>query len=608
MKPDGTARQVWPCALETDDTQQVEYVTSPTLASPTDGRWSGSSPVGTARDDKLERSVTLPSLTLHEVEHTGAPHMVESSSAPALTLKNELDTRSDGKLFSPSELKKNAPPLLKFKADDEASLFKKNVQTLPSMYLTEWLPFIKTTKWDDVTVNVEYHPPRTSLPGKRLRPMTKHTLKRKKQNKSEEVLKVNRMIKNELKPLKQKTKAQSHERQRRWIFLVRMSTICKTILRSIHETKLNTMTAFEHEKAANIIQNNYRKHYYKRMGDITRHMHKNYFFLLIWIRIQMRAKVRRKKARILRWFCGKFGHFTRVNVAVKVYRYAVIKAQRLVRKWLACKGARLEVLCRKWSRIEYAYRFKLRKLITKVQAQLKRQEENDTSLLTLARKIAAEDKLINSKFSSNMAPKKLKKNSVLLSLLQDEIAPILQDVREVMGNKCLTKNGLRMVGTLAKNPSALSKDGNPKVKKSCVTGNTDTRTKNASAKVLLSRIRPAALKELTGNNSGLNAGSVVPLGIRLVVLQRYLMKARKMYILQGADKEEANLVSSVFDAGDMQRMLSAGNLSVEDLLSSKKATKGMFKPYTSACFNHKEMRRIIKKTIEDVAHASYYET
>ena len=144
--------------------------------------------------------------------------------------------------------------------------------------------------------------------------------------------------------------AQLLKLQERWFSLVTVCNTCITIHNLIRSTKLNGKRAIERRRASITIQRNWRNHHHYRIGLLTRSINSKFPFLFVQIKFNMRAKVRRRKAKIVRWFAMQFTNFTKVNVAVRMYRFRVIKAQRLVRGWLACKGARLDVLCRKWSK------------------------------------------------------------------------------------------------------------------------------------------------------------------------------------------------------------------------------------------------------------------
>jgi hypothetical protein len=67
--------------------------------------------------------------------------------------------------------------------------------------------------------------------------------------------------------------------------------------------------------------------------------------------LKLRCKRRRKQSKLLRKFCNDYA--TRwVQLMVYNFRRCVVKCQRLIRQWLACKRARIYVLSLMWDRVE----------------------------------------------------------------------------------------------------------------------------------------------------------------------------------------------------------------------------------------------------------------
>jgi hypothetical protein len=530
-----------------------------------------------------------------------------------LPLENGLETSKSEPLLKSQKNPANKSPKSpsdgspKMRKLSDKQIFKSSIKKLPSMYLTELLPFIKSTKLNDFTINIQYHPPKSRHQTyRKLRPLTKHTKKRKRNRKTVESKKINNLIRHEMKPLRDMKKTQRLEMQKRWFALITLCNSGIVVYNLMRSTKLNGRRTIKERRASLIIQRNWKNYYTYRMGLLTRNVNKIFPFFFLRIKFNMRAKVRRQKAKIVRWYISQFTHFTKVNVAIQMYRYRIIQAQRLVRGWLVCKGARLDALCRKWSKVEHKYRFKLRHVMKTVHEQLKIREQNDTSLLTVARKMRAEMKRPSGK---KQGAEKLKKGSIVMKILQEDVAPMLQASRETLGISCLSY-GQQMITALAINPTALSKDGNPRKRM----GSRERKRRSSSisfdkipVRAPVERLPKESRKYLSGKTAAKDAGSVVPLPMRLLALQKQLMKARRQYVTCGADAENLKNASSTFNPSDMERILRA-DVSVQDVLSSKQQALGLFKPYTSSFFSVKEMAKLIEKSLQDTAQSTFYQS
>ena len=186
---------------------------------------------------------------------------------------------------------------------------------------------------------------------------------------------------------------------------------------------------------------------------------------------------------------------------------------------------------------------------------------------------------------------------------------MLQASRETLGISCLSY-GQQMITALAINPTALSKDGNPRKRM----GSRERKRRSSSisfdkipVRAPVERLPKESRKYLSGKTAAKDAGSVVPLPMRLLALQKQLMKARRQYVTCGADAENLKNASSTFNPSDMERILRA-DVSVQDVLSSKQQALGLFKPYTSSFFSVKEMAKLIEKSLQDTAQSTFYQS
>jgi hypothetical protein len=293
---------------------------------------------------------------------------------------------------------------------------------------------------------------------------------------------------------------------------------------------------------------------------------------------------------------------------VRLYRYRVVKAQSYIRKWLAIKTARLIVLLRKFSRMEYKYRYRLRSITQEAHAKMKAMEEHDISLLTIARKNLgyAKKKCGNAK----LARKKIRKGTILMKALKEDIAPTLQIIRETLGNSSLVSQAAAMTAAVAMNPSSVSRDGNPieKINTEEQAETQEQKRRKATKKIIpaLTRMSRERIKEFSGKSAGLNFGSAVPLNLRTKVLEKQLRKARIYYVRQGAIDEMKQFTLERFDNSDAKRALEY-DLSFGQLLSSKKQAQGIFKPYTTKFFSNKEYYKLIEKCLHETARSQYYQ-
>ncbi len=556
-----------------------------------------------------------------------------SKSTPILPINTSTNKQlNDISLSSSSPSPKQLSPIQLSPSDNKNNksytrkMTKRSLASLPSQYLSEFFPLIKSEpiaqidKTKQYTIKLEYVPPisrqMSRRTQRRLNSLPKrHTkIHRNKKDRMKIRLKnkINKMMQNELKPLKFQLNAQNRKRQEIFFKIFKIIKAAKSIIKVMVNRKANDFMTLQREKAASTIQNSWRKHKNLILGRLVRKFNKNHLFLALMLRTNLRTSLRTRKAHIVRWFIGSFTHFTKVNVAVKMYRYRVVKAQSYIRSWLKVKTARLVALLRKFSSLEYKYRYKFRSIMQKVYAKMKIREQNDVSLLTVARKNLgnAKKKCGNAK----LGKKKIKKGSVLMKALKEDIAPTLQCIRETLGNNSLVHDAAAMTAAVAMNPSSVSRDGNPIERKKSTTNSNEQETqkekrRKARKKTIpaLKRMSRERIKEFSGNSAGgLNFGSAVPLKTRIKILEKQLRKARIFYVRQGATNEMKQFASGRFDRSDLKRLLEY-DLSFGQLLDSKKQAQGLFKPYTMNFFSNKEFYKLIEKSLQETARSQYYE-
>eukprot|EP00944_MAST-04C_sp_MAST-4C-sp1_P011330 g11330.t1 len=441
-----------------------------------------------------------------------------------------------------------------------------------------------------------------------------HTINFKRKKvlaKSSQKAKINKMMQNELKPLKYQLRVQYQKRQQVFLKLIKVIASANLMMFKISGKKANDTLSLQRQLAASKIQNNYRKHKNWVLGKMLRRFNKKHLYFVLRIRTRMRTRLRTRKANIVRWFVSKFTHFTKVNVAVKMYRFRVVQTQKFIRQWLQIKDARLVVLLRKFSLLEYKYRYRLRSIIQEVHAKMKEFQLNDMSLLSVARKNLGDVK--KKAGNAKLGKKKIKKNSILMKALKEDVAPTLEIVRQTLGNTSLIHDAAAMTAAVAMNPASLSKDGSPIKKADDKTTSNVKQTKShaggpSSVSSILKRMSRDNWNEFCGNSAGLRFGSAVPLQIRVKALEKQLRRARWYYVKEGSAREIQEFVTGRFDASDAKRVLEY-DLSVGQLLMSKRQNQGLFKPYTmKRFFSNKEFYKLIEKCLEDSARIRFYKS
>ena len=558
-------------------------------------------------------------------DNLSAPNVdiAQDSSKSVTTLHTKKEGKRSPKEDATSPTRKgDVSPL---SSPDTLKIAKRSISSLPSKYLSEFFPSLKLEPMPPLnrnhqyTIKMEYVPPisrqMSRRTQRRLNSLPKNHIinfKRKKiLAKSSQKAKINRMMKNELKPLQYQMHIQYQKRQQVFLKLIKVIASANLMMFKISGKKANDTLSLQRQLAASKIQNNYRKHKNWVLGKMLRRFNRNHFYFVLRIRTRMRTRLRTKKAKIVRWFVSKFTHFTKVNVAVKMYRFRVVQTQKFVRQWLQIKDARLVALLRKFSRLEYKYRYRLRSITQEVYTKMKEFQANDMSLLSIARKNLgdAKKKVGNAK----LGKKKIKRNSVLMKALKEDVAPTLQIVRQTLGNTSLIHDAAAMTAAVAMNPASLSRDGNPIKKTDDKPKSNMEQTKNnvggsSGVSSVLKRMSRDNLIEFSGNSAGLRFGSAVPLQIRVKALEKQLRRARWYYVREGSAQEIQAFVSGRFDAADVKRVLEY-DLSVGQLLVSKRQNQGLFKPYTmKKFFSKKQFYKLIEKCLEDSAKIRFYST
>ena len=163
---------------------------------------------------------------------------------------------------------------------------------------------------------------------------------------------------------------------------------------------------------------------------------------------------------------------------------------------------------------------------------------HDMSLLSVARKNLGDVK--KKAGNAKLGKKKIKKNSILMKALKEDVAPTLQIVRQTLGNTSLIHDAAAMTAAVAMNPASLSRDGNPIKKADDKTkGNLKQTKSHASSSVtsILKRMSRDNWNEFCGNSAGLKFGSAVPLQIRVKALEKQLRRARWYYVKEGSARE-----------------------------------------------------------------------
>ena len=98
-----------------------------------------------------------------------------------------------------------------------------------------------------------------------------------------------------------------------------------------------------------------------------------------------------------------------------MYRFRVVQTQKFIRQWLQIKDARLVVLLRKFSILEYKYRYDAI-YHSRSPTKMKEFQLHDMSLLSVARKNLGDVK--KKAGNAKLGKKKIKKNSVLMKALK----------------------------------------------------------------------------------------------------------------------------------------------------------------------------------------------
>jgi hypothetical protein len=136
-----------------------------------------------------------------------------------------------------------------------------------------------------------------------------------------------------------------------WYTLIKLACITSSII-SKYEKKLSRIILLSSKnKQAVKIQKTWKKY---RIGQIKSALakQKNSELLMKKLGFFLRCRWRTRYASLVRSFCRDFDTLGRFGKAIRLYRWKIIRVQKMYRNFLICKNARVTVLSKKWNLVE----------------------------------------------------------------------------------------------------------------------------------------------------------------------------------------------------------------------------------------------------------------
>jgi hypothetical protein len=160
------------------------------------------------------------------------------------------------------------------------------------------------------------------------------------------------ILRNEMRPLKRRAMQNIQLFQTQWIKLIWIGSKTKEWCHRLVQRRGEIEEERAKVQAVIRMQSMFR-------GGFTRDLHEKFIkvkeMLLsrLWIiRLNIHTKQRKREASLVRSFLNDYANTNPFKVVVSKFRWKIIWTQRAVRGFLKCKRARINVLTRKWIKIE----------------------------------------------------------------------------------------------------------------------------------------------------------------------------------------------------------------------------------------------------------------